>query len=354
MNLYNSPTYLDDIDFTIKNFYALSDLQGSSIFITGATGLICSAVVDLLLRYNESVEEEKTIQVYVAGREQKRVKKRFIRYCEKHYFHFVKYNAAHHNEFPFHFDYIIHGASNAAPGDFQVHQIETMLDNFNGLYELLKYSAKESVKSILFISSSEVYGIKDTLDPFVEDEYGYVDILGPRSAYPSSKRAAETLSACFCNEKDVHSVIVRPGHIYGPTAKRSDNRVSSVFAFDAAEGKDLVMKSDGSQIRSYCYMLDAATAILMVLQKGEKGNAYNISNPDSVITIREMAEILAKTAGVNSFFGSPSDEEKMAFNPMKNSSLNSEKLQKLGWRGLFDADVGFSHTIKIIREADKI
>jgi len=350
MNLYNSHTYLDDLDIIIKNFPIINELQGNSILITGATGLICSAVADLLLRYNETVNE--VIHVYVAGRDENRAKNRFNRYCNKPYFHFVKYDATSHNGFPFHFDYIVHGASNAAPVDFQAHQIDTMLDNFNGLYELLSYAEKHAVKSTLFISSSEVYGKKDTLKPFSEDEYGYVDILGPRSAYPSSKRAAETLCACFSNEKNVHTVIARPGHIYGPTAKRSDNRVSSAFAYDAADGKDLVMKSDGSQIRSYCYMLDTASAIIMVLLKGNQAEAYNISNPNSVITIREMAEMLAESAGVNTSFSPPSEEEKRAFNPMKNSSLKSEKLQKLGWKGLFDAKTGLEHTVRIIREAE--
>lgn len=350
MNLYKSRIYLDDLDFTIKSFPIINELQGMSILVTGATGLICSAVADILLRYNEAANE--SIQVYVAGRDENRAKERFNRYCDKPYFHFIKYDASSSNEFHDHFDYIVHGASNAAPVDFQAHQIDTMLDNFNGLYELLSYAEKEAVKSTLFVSSSEVYGKKDTLEPFIENEYGYVDILGPRSAYPSSKRAAETLCACFSNEKNVHTVIVRPGHIYGPTARRADNRVSSAFAFDAADGKDLVMKSNGSQIRSYCYTLDAASAIITVLLKGKIANAYNISNPNSVISIRNMAEILAESAGVSTSFAKPSEAEKTAFNPMNNSSLNSEKLQSLGWKGLFDAKTGFDHTIKIIREAE--
>jgi len=146
-------------------------------------------------------------------------------------------------------------------------------------------------------------------------------------------------------------VIVRPGHIYGPTARRQDSRVSSAFAYDAADGKDLVMKSDGAQIRSYCHALDTATAMLAVLLLGETGEAYNISNPDAICSIREMAELLAKEAGVKTSFAEPTAEEKTAFNPMNNSSLNSEKLEGLGWKGIFDAETGFAHTIRVIREA---
>lgn len=102
-----------------------------------------------------------------------------------------------------------------------------------------------------------------------------------------------------------------------------------------------------------CYMFDVATAILTVLIKGRSCEAYNISNPDSVISIKDMAELCAKYGGVSLNFEMPSIQEKKAFNPMLNSSLDSSKLQNLGWRGLFNADTGISHTIDIIRESEK-
>ncbi len=148
----------------------------------------------------------------------------------------------------------------------------------------------------------------------------------------------------------METVIVRPGHIYGPTASEKDIRVSSAWAYAAANGQDIVMKSDGAQIRSYCYCLDCASAILKVLIDGENLKAYNISNSDSVISIREMAELLAKASGVKLKMELPTETEKKRFNPMNNSSLDSTELYRLGWRGLFDAERGFSHTIKIIKD----
>ena len=154
------------------------------------------------------------------------------------------------------------------------------------------------------------------------------------------------------DEYGVESVIIRPGHIYGPTAVESDNRVSSVWAYDVARSKDIVMKSDGAQIRSYCYCLDSASAVLKVLLKGESVHAYNISNPDSIITIRDMAEILARSAGVEVKMELPTEAEKKGFNPMSNSSLDSTELLALGWNGLFDAERGFAHTVEILKELD--
>lgn len=110
------------------------------------------------------------------------------------------------------------------------------------------------------------------------------------------------------------------------------------------------MKSDGAQLRSYCYCLDCASAILKVLLSGENVHAYNISNPDSVVTIRQMAELLAGAAQVHLRMELPTEEERKGFNPMKNSSLDSTSLQNLGWKGLFSAENGFSHTVEILKE----
>ena len=115
-------------------------------------------------------------------------------------------------------------------------------------------------------------------------------------------------------------------------------------------GKDLVLKSEGKQLRSYCYMLDCDTAMLTVLLCGENANAYNISNSHSIITIKELAELYAKAGNVRVKYELPTDQEKEAFNPMDNSSLDSSKLEKLGWKAIFDNKQGTEHTISILKE----
>lgn len=348
MSLYQSKTYVSDLEYTIRHTSYIQKLNDSSVFVTGASGLICSGLVDLLIINNEKFNG--SIKIYVAGRNEGKVRDRFGEYFKRDYFVFVPYDASRSNSFDFRSDYIVHGASNAYPKAIQEHPVETMLDNFRGTYELLQYAESVGCRNVVFISSSEVYGNKTTPEPFKEDEYGFLDILNPRSSYSSSKRAAETLCASFGYERDVKSVIIRPGHIYGPTASRTDNRISSDFAYRVADGQDIVMKSDGSQIRSYCYVLDAATSILCAMLRGKCGEAYNISNPDSVMSIRELAELYAAYGNTRLRFEMPSDKERAAFNPMKNSSLNSEKITSLGWKGLFDSKTGTEHTILALRE----
>lgn len=348
--IYDSPLWFKDIDDILQTIPELSALAGKSVLITGAAGLICSAVTDIFIRYNET-HDTPPIRIIVAGRWPEEMSDRFGAYYDRDYFCFVKYDASKvNNEIGVKADYIIHGASNASPKAIVAQPVETMLSNFNGLNYLLKYAKENGAKRLLYISSSEVYGQKSDVEPFKEDDYGYIDLLNPRNSYSVGKRAAETLCASYYAEYGVESVIIRPGHIYGPTASPYDDRISSAFAYAAAHGEKLVMKSAGTQLRSYCHCLDCASAIIKVLVKGEPVKAYNISNPDSVVTVRQMAEEIAKAGNVELVTEIASEMEKSSFNPMDNSTLEAESLMKLGWRGQFEIEIGIKNTVDILGE----
>ena len=349
MSIYDSRLWISDLNETMIVLPELNELSGCSVMVTGCTGLICSAVVDVLIRWNET--HEGKIKILAAGRSETKVGARFAPYVGETWFSYVPYDASStENKLSRPCDYIIHGASNASPNKIVKEPVEAMMSNFLGLKYLLDYAKEQGTKRVLYISSSEVYGKKEGTQPYKSNEYGYIDLLNARNSYSVGKRAAETLCASYYDEYGIDSVIIRPGHIYGPTAVESDNRVSSAWAYDVARGKSIVMKSDGSQIRSYCYCLDSASAILKVLLRGEPIYAYNISNPESIINIRGMAEILTKTAGVELKMEFPTEAEKKGFNPMSNSSLDSTELLALGWKGFFDAERGFSHTVEILKE----
>ena len=347
--IYGSSLWLHDLDRITEYLPELSELDGKSVLITGANGLICSAVADVLLRYNET--HSGNIRIIAAGRNPQRVRTRFGEYCDKDYFTFMQYDALSPELPEFIADYIIHGAGNAHPAAMAGQPVDTMLGNIVGTNTLLDYviHGVVSVKRLLYISSSEVYGRRTdgNSQPFTEDDYGSVDILNSRSCYPMGKRSAETLCVSYAEQYDVDDVIVRPGHIYGPTASVNDSRVSSAFAYNAARGENIVIKSAGLQVRSWCYCLDCASAVLKVLLRGKAVNAYNI--PGEILTIREMSEKLAEFGGVELVCEKASESERKAFNPMDNSSLDGSKLEALGWRNIFDADTGLKHTVEILR-----
>lgn len=349
MSIYDSKLWISDLDEIVETLPELRELVNKSILITGCTGLICSAIIDVFIRWNESHDEK--IIILAAGRDKKRVIERFFPYNRETWFTYIPYDASSvRNTFDFSCNYIIHGASNASPNKILKEPVETMLSNFNGMKGLLDYAKETGVKRILYISSSEVYGKKEGNEPYKINEYGFVDLLNPRNSYAIGKRATESLCASYASEYGVESVIIRPGHIYGPTALKSDNRVASAWAYLAAHGKDIIMKSDGSQLRSYCYCLDSSSAIIKVLLRGNKIHAYNISDPNSIISIRQMAELLARFGGVKLKVNLPSVAEQKGFNPMNNSSLDSTELLSLGWKSIFNVERGFSHTVKILKE----
>lgn len=348
--VYNS-TYWDDIDRVVQNIPGINELEHCSVLITGATGLICSTVAELLFYLNK--ERNANIKILLAGRSLERTKERFGAFVEGTDYFFVPYDATKDAPLAITADYIIHGASNASPAAFRSQPVETMLSNLIGLKCLLDMAVKTQAKRLLYISSSEVYGRKESSRPYREDDYGYVDILNPRAAYPSSKHAAETLCVAYGAEYGVDTVIVRPGHIYGPSITDSDDRASAQFTRVAARGEKIVMKSPGNQLRSYCYTLDCASAILTVLLNGKEGEAYNISNRNSVVTIRELAETLARQAGVAIEFDVPTDAEKRGYNMMENSALDAERLEALGWKAEFDLQAGVEETVKHMRQCIK-
>lgn len=322
-------------------------LRGKRILITGATGMICSAVVELLLHMNAT--RNAGIKLYLAARNRQRLETRFAPFCEGTDYIFVPYDATVDQPIGAVADYIIHGASNASPAAYVRQPVETMMANILGLNCLLSHAVKTGTERLLYISSSEVYGRKSEPRPFEEDDYGTVDILNPRACYPSAKRAAETLCVSYGAEYGMQTVIVRPGHIYGPTITPTDDRASAQFTRNALAGENIIMKSAGSQLRSYCYTMDCASAILAVLLRGENGSAYNISNRNSVSSIRDIAEALAECAGTKVLFENPSDTERKGYNLMDNSSLNAEKLENLGWKACFSLAEGTERTIRYLR-----
>ena len=350
MHIFESKQWVEDVHEILKSCGELLPLlDGQSILITGASGLICSSVVDLLASYN--IQQSKKIKIIAAGRNLEKMKARFASWFGKDWLSFVCYEATGKEiGLAESVDYVIHGAGNAHPQAVMRAPVETMTANFDGLRNLLDYAREYKVRRVLYISSSEIYGRKEGIEPYTEKEYGFVDLLNPRNAYAMGKRASETLCVSYAAEYGVETVIVRPGHIYGPTASSEDSRVSSAWAYAVARGEDIVMKSDGSQLRSYCYCLDCASAILKILLKGKNKKAYNISNPDSVISIRNMGSLLAAAGGVKLIREAATEEERKRFNPMQNSSLDSTRLQSLGWRGIFDAKRGLAHTVAILKD----
>ena len=196
------------------------------------------------------------------------------------------------------YNFIIHAASIASPPFYRKHPIETMDANVNGLRNLLEYaqlkkSKGSAIEGMLFFSSSEIYGdpTPDSI-PTPESYYGFVSCTGPRACYDESKRYGETLCVNFSSQYDIPVKVARPFNNYGPGLKIKDGRVLPDFSNNVLRGQDIILRSDGSPKRTFCYIADAVVGYFKILVNGRNGEAYNIGVQKPEVTMKDLAECL--------------------------------------------------------------
>lgn len=349
MSLYDSKQYREDIETTIDGIVGKEALTGKTVLITGATGTIGSFAVDTLLQMNKT--SGAGIHVIAAGRNVQRLRERFewagedVPAC-------VPYDVCAPIGFDLPVDYIIHAAGNATPAAFNGDPVGTIVGNVQGTYTLLEYGRVHGMKRFLYVSSGEVYGLGDvSIDELPETYSGPIDQMSPRSCYPSSKRTAETLCASYAKQYGTQVVIVRPCHTYGPGITAADNRAHAQFFRNALAGEDIVLKSAGSQLRSYSYVSDCISGLFSVLLRGENAHAYNLANPDAHVTIAQLAQAIAQVAGTKVVFETPTEAEIRDRSPIARQVLATERLEALGWHGAFNVKRGAAHTLAILKEA---
>ena len=328
--------YNDDILRVATLDFPWEKLHGCNILVTGATGLIGSCFIDVLMSH-----PNKGYNVYACGRNEQRIERLFSPYLKDSQFNIIKQDLTTPLAFNINFHYIIHAASGAAPADFSLRPVEVMKANLLGIINLMEYGREHQLKRFLFISSGEVYGEGDGR-LFSEEYSGYVNPMMPRSCYPSSKRAAETLCASYGAEYGVEYVVARPCHIYGPNFTESDNRAYAQFIRNVINNEDIVLKSDGAQYRSWCYVVDGVSALLHILFYGKVGCAYNIADDNSILTIRQFAELIAEIGGKKVVFAIPTCDEEKGYNVVSKSVYDTNKIKALGW----DVNSDIRHKMK--------
>lgn len=336
-------SYREDILQVFEQNLPWEKLSGANILVTGATGLIGGCLVETLM-----TSPRRDYQVYASGRNEERARARFRDFADDPAFHFVRYDVMQPLQSDVRFDYVVHAASNASPNFFAKRPVEVIKSNVDGVAHLMEYGLSHGMKRFLYVSSGEVYGEGDGRT-FTEDYGGYVNPTSPRSCYPSSKRAAETLCVSYAAEYGADVVIARPCHVYGPYFTEQDNRVYAQFIRNVLNDEDIVMKSTGEQFRSWCYVVDCVSALLHILLKGTSGEAYNIADADSNISIRELAETIAGICGKKVVIDLPDADEKRGFNPVTKSVFSTKKMEVLGWKPQNHISTGLRNTIEEIK-----
>lgn len=318
-------------DFSsLKGSFDFSALRNSSVFVTGATGLLGSQIL-LFLDFLNRTENYSMKLIGLIRNEGKAQKVFGTSYSN---IKFYKGDILSLPEINEPLDYIIHGASITSSLDFVSKPVETIDIAVNGTMNVLRFAQSKAVKSMVYLSSMEVFGITDGKGAVSESDYGYIDILSTRSSYSESKRLCECLCHSFAKEHSLPVKIARLTQTLGAGIDYNDTRVAAYFARAVIENHDIVLKTQGVTKRPILYASDAISAVLTVLLKGADGQAYTAANEDTFKTIRETAEMIISEIADNKIklvFDIKNVPQEYAPNLNLNLNLNTSLLRSLGW-----------------------
>lgn len=353
MKIYENQTYIEDIEFIATLDLPWNKLKNKSILISGATGLVGSCFVDVIMKRNEF---GLNCKVYALGRNEARAKDRFEYCIESQLFEFVSYDIRKPlvRDDIGTVDYVIHLASNTHPMQYSTDPIGTITTNIFGTYNMLEFAEKHNATRCAFTSSNEIYGENRGDVEFFDEFYcGYIDSNTMRAGYPESKRCSEALCQAYIEQKKMDIVVPRLTRSYGPTMLMSDTKAISQFIIKAIDGENIVLKSAGTQYYSYTYVADAVAGLLVVILCGDCGEAYNIADEDSDIMLKDLATVIAGCVGRQVVFETPNDVESAGYSKATKARLNGSKLKKLGWRPKYDIKSGMERTLSILRDLNK-
>lgn len=231
-------------------------------------------------------------------------------------------------------DVIIHCAAVTASSEMVTHPVEVADGIVLGTRNMLELAKRCHVKSMVYLSSMEVYGaVSDIGRPRLEEELGDINLDAPRSCYPMAKRMAEHYCHIYQKEYGVPVKIARLAQTFGKGVRQDDNRVYMQFARAAMEGKNIILKTPGTSMGNYCETKDAVNAIFTILEKGIDGETYNVVNEANTMRIRDMANLVAEhiAKGKIEVIIQAEDSAVTGYAPDTSLRMSSEKLRALGW-----------------------
>lgn len=351
MNLLENKLYKEDLVYVAGLDLPWKKLKDKSILLSGATGMIGSFLIDVIMYKN--LHDNLECHVYAMGRNEEKARKRFEEYWENKLFDFVQHDVNKSMDCLEidEINFVLHLASNTHPMAYSTDPIGTITTNIMGVYNMLEFAVNVHADRMAFASSNEIYGEnRGDVEKFDEKYLGYIDCNTMRAGYPESKRCGEALCQAYIAQKGLDVVIPRLTRSYGPTLLDSDTKALSQFLKKGLAHENIVLKSAGTQYYSYTYVADAVAGLFTVLLVGEKGEAYNISDEASDIMLKDLAEIIAKESGTKVVFDVPDAVEAAGYSTATKARLDNKKVSELGFKAGYDIESGIRRTLKIMEE----
>lgn len=350
MKIYENEYYMEDVHYVANLALPWEKLQNKSVMLSGATGLIGSFFIDVILEKNLS--DDLNCTIYALGRNEEKARERFSKFKNDIFFNFISYDVKEKLvcDNIGKIDYILHLAANTHPMLYSTDPIGTIVTNIVGVQNMLDFSVKHHAERFIFASSNEVYGEnRGDVEFFDEDYCGYINCNTLRAGYPESKRCGEALCQAYKLQKNLNVGIARLTRSYGPTMLMSDTKAISQFIKKGIAGENIILKSAGTQYYSYTYMADAVSGLLWMLLSGENGEAYNIAEEYNDIRLKDLAHIIARMNGKEVVIEEPDAVEAAGYSKATKARLDGHKLQNLGWKPKYTIEFGLERTINILK-----
>lgn len=302
-------------------------IDGTTLCVTGSTGIVCSYFVKMIISFVERGIIECHLVLPV--RNINKAKKMFGESSCISYYQWSMDNSF--PEIQENIDYLVHGACPTSSSDFVKLPVETVMTICHGTCNVLDYCKNKKLKKVILLSTMEVYG--EISGKINEKRFGSLDSMAVRNSYPESKKISELLFSSYYKEYQVPTCVLRLAQSFGSGVRQEDRRVFAEFAQCAIKKQDITLYSDGSNKSTYISLRDASYAILFVLLMGECGQAYNAANEKTYCSILEMAHLVLK------YFGTPNaqivfgydDSRSESFRKSSQLFLDASKLRDLGW-----------------------
>lgn len=323
----------EDLDALLREALPWQELEGRTVLVTGATGLIGVPLVNALLHFGQHTQHPPKVLALVRSREKAaRLLGAQMEECPN--LELVLGDVTALPEISGPVDYVVHAASQTASRAFVNSPVDVITTTLEGTRNMLELCRAKGSAGMVYLSSMEVYGYPKKGERVNEEHIGALLPTTVRNCYPLSKQMAECLCASYAAQYGVHARILRLTQTFGPGVAYQDGRVFAQFARCALEGKDIVLKTKGETSRSYLYTMDAVSAILRVLLQGEDGTAYTAANESSYCTIAEMArmvchDLAGDRIGVRFEL---EDVSKLGYANTLFMDLDTARLQGLGWQ----------------------